>query len=90
MVTLDKYKQLIVLNFDNYTMNRINPAKLANSKWTAVTPLKREKHFLVTDAEYDEEGRVVSCTLQAILSKNDYLIDWRDLKDVSQWQYGWK
>ncbi|MBU2896737.1 TIGR02450 family Trp-rich protein [Vibrio hepatarius] len=71
-------------------MNKINPAKLANSKWTAVSPLKREKHFLVTDAEYDEEGRVVSCTLQAILSKNNYLIDWHDLKDASQWQYGWK
>ena len=71
-------------------MNKINPAKLRNSKWTAVTPLKREKHFLVTEAEYDDEGRVVSCTLQAILSKNDYLIDWSKLKDSSQWQYGWK
>ncbi len=28
-------------------MNKINPQKLLNSKWTAVKPVKKEKHFLV-------------------------------------------
>jgi len=27
---------------------RLNPAKLLLSKWTAVTPRNREKHFMVT------------------------------------------
>lgn len=31
-------------------MNQINPSKLLNSKWTAVKPINREKHFLVADA----------------------------------------
>ena len=31
------------------TMNQINPTKLLRSKWTAVTPVKREKHFMVVE-----------------------------------------
>jgi hypothetical protein len=27
-------------------MNNINPKKLLNSKWTAVTPVNKEKHFM--------------------------------------------
>ena len=41
-------------------MNRINPAKLLHSKWTAVSPVKREKHFMVVEVERDEEGVVLS------------------------------
>lgn len=29
-------------------MNPINPQKLLGSKWTAVHPRDREKHFIVT------------------------------------------
>lgn len=71
-------------------MNPINPAKLRNSKWTAVTPMNREKHFLVSDIEFNEEGVVVSCTLEAVLSRNEYPIDWRELKDEQKWDQGWK
>jgi len=39
-------------------VNRINPKKLLNSKWTAVNPTKKEKHFLITEVEFDEEGVV--------------------------------
>ncbi|PAM39480.1 hypothetical protein CEJ63_25450, partial [Acinetobacter baumannii] len=28
-------------------MNRVNPAKLLLSKWTAASPRNKEKHFLV-------------------------------------------
>ena len=71
-------------------MNRINPAKLGNSKWTAITPLNREKHFLVTEVEYDEDGSVLSCTLEAIVSKHEYPIDWTELKNPTKWLHGWK
>jgi len=71
-------------------MNQINPAKLRNSKWTAVTPLKREKHFLVSDVEYDEENVVIACMLEAVLSKNTYSIDWAELKNEQKWLQGWK
>lgn len=71
-------------------MNQINPAKLRNSKWTAVTPLKREKHFLVSDVEYNEENVVIACMLEAVLSKNTYPIDWAELKNEQKWLQGWK
>ncbi|ASJ98359.1 TIGR02450 family Trp-rich protein [Shewanella marisflavi] len=71
-------------------MNRINPAKLPNSKWTAVKPMNREKHFLVSEMEFDEEGAVILCKLEAILSKNEYLIDWTELKSRDKWLQGWK
>ena len=71
-------------------MNRINPKKLLNSKWTAVNPVKKEKHFLVSEIEFDEEGVVVSCCIEAVMSKRTIRIDWRDLKDESSWAHGWK
>jgi len=71
-------------------MNRINPAKLLNSKWTAIKPANREKHFLISEVMFDEEGLVTSCLLEVVLSKNTYAIDWRDLKNERQWSQGWK
>ena len=71
-------------------MNRINPAKLPNSKWTAVNPLNRERHFLVTEMEFNEDGTVASCTLEAVLSTNEYPIDWTELKNQDKWLQGWK
>ncbi|MEM1091938.1 MAG: TIGR02450 family Trp-rich protein [Pseudomonadota bacterium] len=71
-------------------MNQINPRKLMHSKWTAVTPVNREKHFMVTKVEFDEDGTVVSCELEAVMSKRPQSIDWRELKDVSRWRFGWR
>ena len=71
-------------------MNRINPSKLLHSKWTAVAPQKREKHFMVVEVEYDEEGAVLSCLLEAVLTKSQYPIDWRELKNTERWRQGWK
>ena len=70
--------------------NKINPGKLLNSKWTAVHPENREKHFMVTEVEFDEEGLVVSCSIEAVLSKRSESIQWRDLKNTSLWIHGWK
>lgn len=71
-------------------MNQINPAKLLNSKWTAVKPLNREKHFLVSEIEFDEEGLVVLCKLEAVLSNKEYTIEWVELKNQDKWLQGWK
>ncbi|RUO77514.1 TIGR02450 family Trp-rich protein [Idiomarina seosinensis] len=71
-------------------MNQINPAKLHNSKWTAVTPINREKHFLVSEVEYDEDGSVMSCVIESVLSGKEYSIDWVELKSEEKWVQGWK
>jgi tryptophan-rich hypothetical protein len=71
-------------------MNRFNPGKLLNSKWTALQPTRREKHFLVTEIELDEAGGVVACTIEAVLSRRSMPIAWQDLRDASRWAQGWK
>lgn len=71
-------------------MNKINPKKLLNSKWTAVKPTNKEKHFLVTEIEFDEEGIVILCSIEAVMSKRVIPINWHDLKDEDHWQQGWK
>ena len=71
-------------------MNKINPKKLLNSKWTAVTPTHKEKHFIVSEVEFDEEGLVVSCDIEPVMSKRPTPIDWHDLKDEESWIHGWK
>ena len=71
-------------------MNQINPKKLLNSKWTAVAPENKEKHFLVSEVEFDEDGLVISCYLEALISKRCVPICWRQLKDNTNWLQGWK
>ena len=71
-------------------MNRINPAKLLLSKWTAAEPRHKEKHFLVTALFRDELGTVVDIELQAVLSRRDQRLPWQTLQDAAAWKVGWK
>lgn len=71
-------------------MNRINPDKLLLSKWTAVHPQNREKHFLVTELFRDEEGLVVDVELQAALTRRNQRFVWQTLKNSDAWTLGWK
>lgn len=68
-----------------------HPKKLANSKWTAVVPQQREKHFIVVAVEVDAEDaqRVMGVTLEAVLSKRQRSLHWSELSDTRQWQPGW-
>ncbi|WP_370979448.1 TIGR02450 family Trp-rich protein [Agaribacterium sp. ZY112] len=68
---------------------KLPPKKLHNSKWTALKPLKKEKHFLVTEVEFDEEGAVIHCLIEAVISNRSYAIDWTDLKNETKWRQGW-
>ncbi|MGO2131168.1 MAG: TIGR02450 family Trp-rich protein [Pseudoalteromonas prydzensis] len=71
-------------------MNKITPKKLLHSKWTAVSPVNKEKHFMITDMEFDEEGVVISCIIEAVMSKRSMAINWQDLKDQQRWLQGWQ
>ncbi|MEL0658868.1 TIGR02450 family Trp-rich protein [Psychromonas arctica] len=71
-------------------MNKINPKKLLRSKWTAVKSINKEKHFLITEVDFDEDGGVILCLLEAIISRRTTDINWHDLKDTEQWLQGWK
>ena len=71
-------------------MNRINPEKLLRSKWTAVEPRNRQRHFMVTRLIRDDKERVIECELEAVLNREVFIIDWQTLKNQHQWIMGWK
>ncbi|MBB6288778.1 MULTISPECIES: TIGR02450 family Trp-rich protein [unclassified Pseudomonas] len=71
-------------------MNRINPAKLLLSKWTAARPRNKEKHFLVTELFRDEEGTLLEIELQAVMTKRTDRLAWQTLQNAEDWQIGWK
>lgn len=71
-------------------MNRINPAKLLLSKWTAARPRNKEKHFLVTELFRDEDGTVLEIELQAVMTLCAQRLAWQTLQNAEAWQIGWK
>lgn len=71
-------------------MNKLNPKKLLNSKWTAIPAIDKEKHFIIVEVEFDEDGNVIECITESVFSKNQYSISWRDLKEAKKWLQGWK
>mgnify|MGYP000043910233 CR=1 FL=1 len=71
-------------------MNTFNPKKLLNSKWTAVQPTDREKHFIIPEVEYDDEGHILSCSIEAVLSRKIRALKWKELEDPLVWKQGWK
>jgi tryptophan-rich hypothetical protein len=71
--------------------NPVNRSKLAKSKWTAVSPVDREKHFLVVDWVRDEDGRPTDeVEIEAVLTGAVRRIHWRELEDHARWHIGWR
>ncbi|KAF3998657.1 TIGR02450 family Trp-rich protein [Glaciimonas immobilis] len=72
--------------------SRLNPHKLLLSKWTAVSPANKEKHFLVTMViapQFPGMGIDV-IQLEAVHSGRSFSVRWRELADSSQWLQGWQ
>ena len=76
----------------NTAPNKINPKKLLLSKWTAVHPLAKQKHFLVSKVILPEapEEKIEFVEIEAIYSKKTRQIAWRDLMNSKEWLQGWK
>ena len=72
-------------------MNPLNPKKLHLSKWTAVTPVAKQKHFLVSRVLQPElpANPIELVEIEAVFSKATQIIPWRDLQDDSVWRQGW-
>lgn len=72
------------------TINRVSYNKLVHSKWTAVAPRDREKHFIVTRVRDAGPGAPRYCVLEAVHSRREIEIDWHELKDPARWRIGWR
>ena len=73
-------------------MNRISPKKLLLTKWTAVKPVAKQKHFLVSKVILPEQAneKIEFVEIEAVYSKKKSLIPWRDLTNSELWEQGWK
>ena len=71
--------------------NQINPKKLRLSKWTAVNPKNKEKHFLVTKVIDPEQPKhlIELVVMEAVLTKRSFTMRWEDLTDATKWVQGW-
>ena len=71
--------------------NALSPKKLLHTKWTAVAPKNKEKHFLVTQViePVPPGSPVVSVAIEAVHSKRARIIRWRELTDAAHWRRGW-
>ena len=69
----------------------INPRKLMLSKWTALQPQNREKHFLVVRVLQPEDPQlpVTEVELEAVYSRRSQIIPWKTLIDDTRWRQGW-
>lgn len=74
----------------NTAAPRLNPAKLARSKWTAVAPRNREKHFMVIELVEPQPGApATDVVIEAVHSRRQFTIGWRELEDIDRWRQGW-
>lgn len=74
---------------------RLSNKKLLLSKWTALMPENREKHFLVSRVHdpllpSDQTIPKQYIELEAVLTKRHYLLPWTDLTDCTRWVCGWQ
>jgi tryptophan-rich hypothetical protein len=72
-------------------MNPVNPKKLLLSKWTAVTPVAKQKHFLVSRVIQPElpTDPIEMVEIEAVFSKATQIIAWRELRNDAVWRQGW-
>lgn len=69
----------------------VNPKKLLNSKWTAVNPTNKEKHFIVTKlvAPEIETQSIELIELEAVMTNRKQTLKWHQLNDTKKWHQGW-
>ncbi len=72
-------------------MNPLNPKKLLLTKWTAVKPIAKQKHFLVSRVIQPEleTDPVEFVEIESVFSKATQIIQWRALQNDEVWRQGW-
>ena len=73
-------------------MNPLSPKKLLLTKWTAVKPIAKQKHFLISKVILPEppSEKIEWVEIEALMTKKVSRIAWRDLTNSTLWIQGWK
>ena len=71
--------------------NLLSPKKLLLTKWTAVKPSHKRKHFLVSKVVLPDlpEQAIEFVELEAVFDQHLRVIPWRELKDSKIWLQSW-
>ena len=70
----------------------LHPKKLRGTKWTAVAPVNREKHFIVVNVVEPEIAvdQPEWVDLEAVHSRRLQRLRWQELLDRARWLQGWR
>ena len=73
------------------SINPLHPKKLLLTKWTAVQPMDKNKHFLVSKVMQPEPPALAIewVELEAVYSKAVTRLPWQALRDPARWRQGW-
>ena len=76
---------------DTMIKNPLHPKKLLLSKWTDLAPQNQEKHFMVVKVIQPEDPQdpIQQVVIEAVMTKRQKTIHWRDLTNGLEWQQGW-
>ena len=71
--------------------NLLSPKKLLLTKWTAVHPSDKRKHFLVSKVILPDlpQQAIEYVELEAVIDKHIQRISWRELSNSAVWLQGW-
>lgn len=72
--------------------NLLNPKKLLLSKWTAVAPIQKQKHFLVRKVILPKapNQNIEFVEIESVFSKRVSQIRWLELTKRELWLQGWQ
>jgi len=75
----------------NTSKKIVSPNKLLKSKWTAVSPVNKEKHFIVSKLVMPDslDQPIALIELEAVYSRRIQLLPWLQLNDADLWIQGW-
>jgi tryptophan-rich hypothetical protein len=63
---------------------------LQNSKWTAVEPVNRARHFELKALERTElQSDPIVCVMRCVVTRNSHRVRWKDLNNKNKWRKGW-
>lgn len=72
--------------------NTIQQNMLIGSKWTALTAVEHNRHFVVTgwaNTPTDCDGAPDSVVIKAVDTGRSRIVAWRALRNAAHWCEGW-
>ena len=72
--------------------NTIQQHSLIGSKWTALTAVEHDRHYVVTgwaNTPTDCDGAPDSVVIEAIDTGRSRIVAWRALRNGAHWCHGW-